>query len=242
VPNHSGNEQDSDRRFTDQEVALVLQRAAEIEERRSTSTAGRGLTLGELRDIAKEVGLSPDVIDEAVAAVRTGVRPRGGSLLGASLSNKVVRGVPGRLDEDGLQRLIRVVEDRVEETGTVSEALGTVRWTSVARGHRFDRTMQVSLSATGAEETQIQVVQRYPSGLRAILHGLPTAWGAMIGGAIAASAAVVPVVGIGIGLGGAALGLGIGRTVWQALARKSAREVERVAGELAEAAREMAEK
>jgi hypothetical protein len=64
----------------------------------------------------------------------------------------------------------------------------------------------------------------------------------MIGGAIAASAAVVPVVGIGIGLGGAALGLGIGRSVWQMLARKSAREVERVAGELTEAAREMAEK
>ena len=240
-PNHLENEPDSDRRFTDQEVALVLQRAAEIEERRSTSAAGRGLTLGELRDIAKEVGLSPDVIDEAVVAVRTGVRPRGGSLLGASLSNKVVRGVPGRLDEDGLQRLIRVVEDRVEETGTVSEALGTVRWTSVVRGHRFDRTMQVSLSAKD-QETQIQVVQRYPSGLRAILHGLPTAWGAMIGGAIAASVAVVPVVGIGIGLGGAALGLGIGRSVWQMLARKSAREVERVAGELAEAAREMAEK
>ena len=240
MPTPPRNETDSDRRFTDQEVALVLQRAAEIEERRSTSASGRGLTLGELRDIAREVGLSPDVIDEAVAAVRTGGRPRGGSLLGASLSNKVVRGVPGRLDEDDLQRLIGVIEDRVDATGTVTEALGTVRWTSIGRGHKFDRTTQVSLTAAD-RETQIQVVQRYPSGLRAILHGLPTAWGAMIGGAIAASAAVIPVVGIGIGLGGAALGLGIGRSVWQALARKSAREVERVAGELTEAARELSE-
>ncbi len=57
----------------------------------------------------------------------------------------------------------------MEETGTVSEALGTVRWTTIARSHKFDRTMQVSLSAKN-EETQILVVQRYPSGLRAILH------------------------------------------------------------------------
>jgi hypothetical protein len=78
--------------------------------------------------------------------------------------------------------------------------------------------------------------------MRAILHGLPTAWGAMIGGAVAASVAVVPVVGIGLGLGGAALGLGIGRSIWQIMSRKSAREVERVAGELAEAARDMADK
>lgn len=241
MPNRSQDEPDSDRRYTDQEVALVLQRAAEIEEQRSSSAGGRGLTLGELREIAKEVGLSPDVIDEAVASVRAGVRPRSVSLLGAPLSNKVMRGVPGRLDEDDLQRLIRVIEDRVEETGTVTEALGTVRWTSIARGHKFDRTTQVSLSANDAE-TQIQVVQRYASGLRAMLHGLPTAWGAMIGGAIAASAAVVPVVGIGLGLGGAALGLGIGRSVWQAMARRSAREVERVAGELAEAAKDLADK
>lgn len=199
------------------------------------------MTLGELREIAKKVGLSPDVIDEAVAAVGAGVRPRTGSLLGAPLSNKVMRGVRGRLEEEDLQRLIRVIEERVEETGTVTEALGTVRWTSFARGHKFDRTMQVSLSATD-EETQIQVVQRYPSGMRAILHGLPTAWGAMIGGAVAASVAVVPVAGIALGVGGAALGFGIGRSVWHMLTRKSAREVERVASELAEAAREMAER
>ncbi|HSM16410.1 MAG TPA: hypothetical protein VK845_05350 [Gemmatimonadales bacterium] len=240
-PAHPGMDKDSDRRFTDQEVALVLQRAAEIEERRATTAGGRGLTLGELRDIAREVGLSPEVIDEAVASVRGGVRLSTRSLLGAALSAKAARGVRGRLEEDDLQRLIGVIEDRVDAAGTVTEALGTVRWTSIGRGHKFDRTTQVSLTAAD-RETQIQVVQRYPSGFRAVLHGLPTAWGAMIGGAVAASVAVAPLVGIGIGLGGAALGLGIGRSVWQMLARKSAREVERVAGELAEAAREMAEK
>lgn len=55
---------DSDRRYTDQEVALVLAKASELEEGRAlTSTSGRGLTLRELHEIAKEVGLSPRAID-----------------------------------------------------------------------------------------------------------------------------------------------------------------------------------
>ena len=240
MPDRPVDEQDTDRRYTDQEVALVLQRAAEIEERRSDSTAARGLTLRELREIAKEVGLSPDVIDEALTLVQAGARPPSGALLGAPLSSKLARGVRGHLGEEALQRLLHVVEEHVEETGTVSEALGTVRWTSISRGHKFDRTMQVSLSTTD-EETQIQVVQRYPSGLRAILHFLPGTWGGMIGAAVAASLAVPPAAAIGIGVGAAALGVGIGRSVWQMLARRSAREVQRVTSELATAAREMAD-
>jgi hypothetical protein len=63
----------------------------------------------------------------------------------------------------------------------------------------------------------------------------------MIGAAVAASLAVPPVATIGIGVGAAALGVSVGRSVWQMLARRSAREVHNVASELAAAAREMAD-
>jgi hypothetical protein len=242
LPNRPVKERDSDRRYTDQEVALVLQRAAEIEERRSdVSAVARGLTLGELHEIAKEVGLSPDVIDEAVAAVRAGARPRSGSLLGAPLSSKLVRGVRGQLGKEDLQRLLRVIEEHVEATGTVTEALGTVRWTSIWGGHKPGRTMQVSLSAKN-EETQIQVVQRYPPGVRVMLHALPATWGGMIGIAVAASLGVAAVGWIGLGVGTAAVGMGIGRSIWQMLAQRNAREVEQVASALATAANEMADR
>jgi len=228
-----------DRRFTDQEVALVLQRAAEIEERRVTVAPARGLSLGELREIAREVGLSPDVIDEAVRTMQSGARPRTVSVLGAPLSSKVARGVPGRLSEAAMQGLVRAIEDRVEATGTVTEALGTVRWTSIGRGHKFDRTTQVSIHSK-SDETQIQVVQRYPSGLRTVLHALPGLWGAGIGVGVAASAGgISTAVGVGIVAGVAALGVGIGRGIWSLLARRNAAEVERVADALANAAREV---
>ncbi|MDH3497533.1 MAG: hypothetical protein OER21_12295 [Gemmatimonadota bacterium] len=226
----------SDRRYTDQEVALVLQRAAEIEERRAESTAAaRGLSLRELHEIARDVGLSPAVIDEAVMAIEAGARPRGASLLGAPLSGKAVRGVPTRLDDDAVRRLVGIVEEQVDVTGTVTEALGTVRWTSIPSGHKFAGTVQVSVSS-GGQETQIQVVQRYPRGLRAILHFLPGAWGGLLGAGLAASGALAPLAVVGVGAAAAALGVGIGRAVWQTLARRRDRLVHTIATELVAAA------
>ena len=230
----------SDRRYTDQEVALVLQRAAEIEERRAAGP-GRGLTLLELREIAREVGLSPDAIDAAVATIEAGTGPRGASLLGPPLSARLVRAVPGRLDEEALQGLVRVIEDTEDATGTVTEALGTVRWTSVGRGHKFDRTTQVSLSSN-AQETQIQVVQRYPAGLRIILQALPGAWGAMFGAGIALGSRIGPLAVIGVGLGALALGVSLGRWAWFTIARRSERRVQDLAARLVEAAGKSAER
>ncbi len=238
MSNHSEDPHDPDRRYTDQDIALVLQRAVEIEER-SDSAASRGVTRRELLEIAQEVGLSPAVIDEAITALDTGVRTPRRSLLGAPLSNKQVRGVQGHLDQDDLQRLIRLVEERLEATGTVTDALGMVRWTSI-RTHKFGSTTQVSLSVQ-EDETQIQVVERFPAALRGVLHFIPTMWGTIIGGGVAASSGGGAVTGVAIAVGVAALGAGIGRTVWQALARRSAREVHSVATELALAAREMAD-
>ncbi len=185
--------------------------------------------------------MRPEVFDEAVAAVQAGGRPHGRSIFGLPLFHKSVRGVRGHLGEAEMERLVRVIEEQTDETGTVTEALGTVRWTSIARDQRFDRTMQVSLSVRN-EETQIQVVQRYPSALRTILHFLPGTWLGGACAAVAASAGASVAAGIAIAAGGVVLGTGIGRSVWQMLARRSAAEVQGVAGALAATAREMADR
>jgi hypothetical protein len=231
---------DSARRYTDQEVALVLKRAAELEERRTLSGA-KGLTLEELREIAREVGLSPETIDEAVTSIAGSRRRRSGGWLGGALSAKVVRGVPGRLNEADLRQLVRLVEERLDATGTVTEALGTVRWTGAPQGDRFDPTTQVSFSA-GGTETQVQVVQRYPARLRIILHVLPMLWGTMIGGAIAASTVPALATSLTIGLGSAALGLGVGRGIWGWIARRAESRIDSLASDLVAEAKRLANK
>jgi hypothetical protein len=228
------------RRFTDQEVAQVLQRATELEDRRPTEAGPvRGLTLADLHEIGREVGLGPDAVDAAVRAIEADARPRVTAGLVAPLTAKLSWDVPGGLDRADLDRLIRLVEERVDLTGTVTEALGTVRWTTVPRGNKFERTLQVSLTA-GEAETRIQVIGRHPASLRGLLHGLPAMWGAMIGGAVVASAATGLLGAIGAMLVSSGIGLGIGRVIWQAVARWNRRQVHRVATELVDEATRLA--
>jgi CO/xanthine dehydrogenase Mo-binding subunit len=106
--------------------------------------------------------------------------------------------------------------------------------------HKFDRTTQISLSSS-SDETQIQVVQRYPASLRAILHFLPGAWGAMIGAAVAASVGVTALGTVGVGVAAAAIGMGIGRSIWQTVARRSERQVEEIATALVTATGDITE-
>ncbi|HEX9728022.1 MAG TPA: hypothetical protein VGA37_05930 [Gemmatimonadales bacterium] len=223
---------ETDRRYTDQEVALVLKRAAELEETEPTLPAARGLTLHELHDIAREVGFSSEAITRAVAELqsRRGVGTR--SWFGAPPSARVARAVPGRLDESALQRLIQIVEDRVATTGTVTEAVGTIRWTSVPGGHKLQRLTQVAITPA-AGETHIQITQRYATPVRTILHAVPASWGAIAGLAIAGSAGVASLPAAGLLLGGLLVGGGIGRGMWHYLARGNEHTARQLADDLA---------
>ncbi|MGE0440393.1 MAG: hypothetical protein AB7L66_07595 [Gemmatimonadales bacterium] len=224
------------RRYTDQEVARILQRATEIEEQRPPEVAAaQGLTVAQLHEIGRDVGLTPELIDAAVRSVGTRGRPSLRSSLVSPLSAKLAWQVSQPMSRTGLDQLLRAVEDQTDLTGTVTEALGTVRWTSVPRGHKFERTVQVTVTPTDTD-TRLQVVSRYPGGLRAILHLLPGMWGGMAGGVAAASAALGVAAGLGVVVGSIGLGMGIGRSIWQFLARRNRKQVERLARDLTEEA------
>ncbi len=229
-------DRESDRRYTDQEVALVLKRAAELEERGSDGTAaGRGLTLSELQEVAREVGFRPEIVNQAVAELQRPGQLQEWSLLGSPVTHKSVRAVPRRLTEQEIPRLLEVIEDRIAVPGTVSEAFGTIRWTTVAGGHRLDPTTQVTLTPAN-DETHIQVTQRYPPPLRIALQGIPAVWGAALG---AGGAAALGLAGIASGgfVGAAAIaGAAIGRGVWRWISRGSERRVDELTSQLVEEA------
>jgi hypothetical protein len=139
--------------------------------------------------------------------------------------------VASEVSRDELAILVQQVEDAVGKPGTVTEALGTVRWTSA---DRF-LTTQISIAA-GSSETTITVHERFADRIRPILHGVPTGWGALIGMAVGSGiglAAAPLVVTIGAG---AVLGLGAGRAVWTGLANRSRGRVDRFADDLSESA------
>jgi AcrR family transcriptional regulator len=217
------------RRYTDREVALVLRRATEIDERAEVPAgAGVGLSLEELREIAKEVGISAAAIDRAVATLD---RPE--SLLsrfgGAPAVRKAVRVVPRSVDRDGLAALVATVDEHADGTGSVTEALGSVRWTA------RDRFKSTRVSFTPRDgETAIEVVEKAEPRLRRIFHLLPAAWGAMFAAPVIGALAGNPLAMLGIGVGATAAGLGVGRAAWSLLSASSDRRVRRLAERLAQ--------
>lgn len=228
------------RRYTDQEVALVLQRAAELEERRARAEpAGRGVSRREIEAIAREVGFSLESLDAALAELQDGAPLRSRSPLGPAPSAKRVAAVRGRMTESDLTPLVRLVEERVAAAGTVTEALGTVRWTSVASGHNLSPITQVAFTP-GDDETHIQVTRRWDPPLRVLVNLLPGMWAGIIGLAVAGSIGLATLGTAAAIAGTAAGGLAIGRAVWHAIARRNAAHVDRLTADLAEEARRIA--
>jgi len=171
----------TERRFTDREIGLILRRAVELEESSPSGAlpSGRGLTLGELQDIAREAGIDPGMVGRAVTELEGRRGLEGLSVGGPSAVRREVRTVPGELSREAVGELIRVVDQEVEAQGTVVEALGTVRWTS---NGRFLST-QVSVEPSG-EDTLLRVEERYSEMIRGPLHGVPAGWGALLGLAV----------------------------------------------------------
>ena len=229
----------TERRFTDREVALILRRSVEIEERSRSGDlpAARGLTLRELQEVAEEVGLDPSVVSRAAAELesRRGLEPA--SLWGPSTARREVQAIPRSLSREEMGELVRVVDREVSAQGTVVEALGAVRWTSTERL----LNTRVSLEPTG-EETLVRVEERYSDLVRGPLHGIPAAYAGMFGliYALEGLALSPGFVAVFVVLG-AILGWMLGDVAWRGISGRSKRRVRALSDELARAASEMKE-
>lgn len=122
---------------------MVLHKASEIDEAEGDGSRS-GLSLEDLTEIAKEVGISSAAIHRAVAGLDRR-RPMTPTLTGAPLVRKVVHAIPGELNEQAIEQLVRLIDERAEGAGTISEALGSVRWTS---SDRFKST-RISITPGG---------------------------------------------------------------------------------------------
>ncbi len=228
----------AERRFTDDEVALVLKRAAELE-RRSPSPTGaraRGLTLRDLEEIAEEAGIEPTLIAQAVREM-AGVRrfAKSNSLTGPPTTHREVRAVPRELTREELAELIRLVDDEVADQGVVQEALGSVRWTGKGR---FLST-QVAVEP-GEGETLVRVEERFTPQFKGALQGVPAGYGLMFGYVAALewlAAGVVP--GTLLALGATLVGWGVGGALWRFFSSRSRGRVRRLAEALGLRAEEM---
>lgn len=137
----------SDRRYNDDEIAAIFQRATEGPQGTSIQAAGEGgMTLAELQDIGRQVGISPEAVD--LAARSLDARPQSGirKFLGVPIGVGRMIELDRRLTEDEWERLVVELREVFGARGIVSSNGSFRQWTNgnlqallepTATGHRL---------------------------------------------------------------------------------------------------------
>jgi len=184
------------RRYTEEEVGLILQRATEMQRAEPTALDPAGLTLAELEEIAAEAGIDPGLLRHAANEldVLQPIPTMGSRLAGAPVAIDIERVINGELPHERLEELVTTIQSATAGHGTASAVGRTLTWSSTTGSSITERQVLVSVRD---RQTLIRIQENF-GGLAASLFG-----GIMggVGG------------GVGFGLGGglsAALGLGAG--------------------------------
>jgi hypothetical protein len=204
------------RRYSDQEFALILRKAAELQEApgdRGGRVAPGGFTLEEIRSIAAEAGIAPQAVTRAAAVLgvlegegRTGLAQ---AMLAAPAKYYLTLEVPGALQPREIGRILEELRRAAEHQGEANEVLGGVEWKSVGQ------TSAISVNISPRPEgTSIQIVgDRSGAGL---LTALFSTFGSLylvgVVGSILEPSGVAQITALVAPLLGG--GLLIGRTLW----------------------------
>jgi hypothetical protein len=221
-------------RFSEQETALILKRAAELQE----GADGRGtqLSLNEIREIASEVGIGPSYVTEAVAELRH-PPPRVG-WLGAPTRFYDERTVPGALSTAALGVLVECVREDVGLHGQVQQVLDSIEWraqsplgTTIVTLAPRDGGTRVAVTTMRADQAVLVALSSFGIGAATtgvgLWVGLSTIWDPLSVSALASA-------------GGIAATLWSARLLWRGVAQRWRRRTRAIVEAVAERATQLA--
>lgn len=190
---------DPPRRYTDEEVQRLLNRAAELETHgRNVPARVEGPTLADIESIASEAGINPALVRQAARELDSGgtaapaIPPTfSNGFLGAPTAFELDRTVPGEASQATLERLIPHLQRAADGVGHPSLIGGTLSWQSADNSKT--RFLQVSVSV-GRGETRIGLEERYGNLAGGLFGGIMGGGGGGLG------------LGVGFGVGLGALG------------------------------------
>lgn len=222
---------DPERRYSDEEVATILERAlasssggTHLPARRETD----GITLAQLESVAAEAGIDALRVREAALTLGDESGEEDGSaLFGPPASHVFDRVVEGEVPPGRMSDVVAAIRRLTKGTGTVTEVGDWLEWTSGE-----DRSLHVTVKPEGGR-TRLQVVASSALLLAAIT--VPTGLVTLIAFAVLIKNGLLT-TGLGAGLGVAVLAFV--RALWELLGRRAGRGYEEFADRLtAEVAR-----
>ena len=148
------------RRYSEEEFALILRKASEIQASGGSQPAGAGtggLTLEEIRSIATEAGIDPEAVTRAASILGAlGWKEKGGlaaAIFGGPSKFYLDCEIPGRLPPEEMGRILEQIRRAAKHQGEASEVLGGVEWKTVGELSAIN----VNISPRG-DSTSIQIV------------------------------------------------------------------------------------
>ncbi len=209
----------TERRFSDEEVALILRRATEAAGPAGRG-AGDGLTLAELRAIGAEAGIDPEAITRAARQVVARPPEERNLLLGAPVTRQLEEVIPGRVDPDGLADAVLAIRRVMGRQGVVTTELDGVHWKARdTMGGRY-----VSIRPVGGR-TMVRALGNYRDG--AFVHfmagGTMTGMGALV---VLKTTGLLAALGLGVAPILAAAAYLPARWLWRRRARREQAHLE----------------
>lgn len=191
----------AERRYSDEEVAVILRRAVDPAADGPEGAPGRGLTLAELKEIGSEAGIDATRIEEAAGSLTVRRdRAETGSLLGMPTTVQLERRVSATVTKERLPQLLHLIRSEFARQGIVEEVLGGFEWRArSAMGGRY-----VSIRSEGGE-TCIRVLGNYRDGMLGLGAGVGPIAAAASGALAAALGAATVFAVVPAALAGGAL-------------------------------------
>lgn len=151
----------TERRYTDHEADLILRRAAESEA--SGLPARRdGLTLSELKEVAREVGIDTGSVEAVAQGFDTSPTFRPHPLLGSPVAPQLERHVRVRVTPEDYPRVVLAIRRAMGRQGLLSTEMDGLEWRARdATGARY-----VSVRPEG-DRTLIRILGNYRDGAMA---------------------------------------------------------------------------
>ena len=113
--------------FSEKELALLLNRAAAMEEGGAQSSGAR-YTLAEIQEIAAGAGIAPSRVAAGAAGLRENRERSAHRFLGGPWRFRSEETIDGEVSDDVVGELIDLARREVGLQGSVTEALGAVDW------------------------------------------------------------------------------------------------------------------
>jgi len=210
----------AERKYSDSEVALILRRAIEMQQ--DPAVRGEGLRLQELRDIAREIGVDPELVTAAANQLPAAGQGHLARFLGGTFTHDIRLVHEPVLSPDQLQGLIMAIRSAMEHQGRTREVMGSLEWTTVGE------VSQVAVTATPNEGgTTIHVIaDRTGSAILTTVGSLGLGvFAAAITGAILEPGLAGGLAVMGAGLAGGGI---MARAIWQRTTRGFQRKLARL--------------